>query len=149
MKIPAEISPNSLPQPECPPRLRRTTMTKATHNFAAVAASTMLVIAIVALGASVADAGHKCPNRYFKKVPVKGVGDTEANAQKAYDEDLPKKIASAKDDCKDCECEEKTESCTFVHTQSKKAKCTPQGPGFKCVGNIRPGCFCFDEDEDF
>jgi len=82
-------------------------------------------------------------------VQVKGIGDTAVNAQTAYDNDLAKKIAAAKPDCDKLECEESgDETCTFMHTQSKKAKCTPQGPGFKCVGSIRPGCFCLDPDEE-
>jgi hypothetical protein len=110
-----------------------------------------LVLAIVAAASTVSSthAAAKCPNRFFKKVQVKRVGDTQANAQTAYDNDLAKKIAAAKPDCDKLECEESdSESCTFLHTQVKKAKCTPQGPGFKCVGWIRPGCFCQDPDEE-
>ena len=78
---------------------------------------------------------QKCSNRFFKKVQVKGVGDSEANAQTAYDNDLAKKIAAAKPDCDKLECEDSdTEACTFLHTQSKKANPHRQGPGFKCVG---------------
>ncbi|MDB5107476.1 MAG: hypothetical protein JWM69_417 [Candidatus Binatus sp.] len=35
-----------------------------------------------------------------------------------------------------------------MHTESKKPKCMAKGSGFKCVGWIRPGCFCFEPDED-
>lgn len=122
---------------------------KASTRFALRAIALMVVIAVVAMTASTAHAGAKCPNRFFKRIQVKGVGDTEANAQTAYDNDLAAKIAKAKPDCDNLECEESdTDKCTFIHTQSKKAKCTPQGPGFKCVGHIRPGCFCQDPEEE-
>jgi hypothetical protein len=108
---------------------------KASTRFAFRGIALMLAIAGPAMTASTAHAGAKCPNRFFKRVQVKGVGDTEANAQTAYDNDLAAKLAKAKPDCDNLECEEsETEKCTFIHTQSKKAKCTPQGPGFKCVG---------------
>jgi hypothetical protein len=122
---------------------------KASARFALHTVALALAIAGTATTASIAHAGAKCPNRFFKRVQVKGVGDTEANAQTAYDNDLAAKIAKAKPDCDTLECEESdTEKCTFIHTQSKKAKCTAQGPGFKCVGHIRPGCFCQDPEEE-
>ncbi len=123
---------------------------KVSTRFALRTIALALAIAgAAATTASIAHAGAKCPNRFFKKVQVKGVGDSEANAQTAYDNDLAKKIAAAKPDCDKLECEDSdTEACTFLHTQSKKAKCTPQGPGFKCVGWIRPGCFCQEPDEE-
>jgi len=122
---------------------------KAWTSFAFRAAAFAFAIAAAATTQSVAHAGAKCPNRFFKKVTVKGVGDTQANAQTAYDNDLAKKIAAAKPDCEKLECEESdSEACTFLHTQVKKPKCTPQGPGFKCVGWIRPGCFCQEPDEE-
>jgi hypothetical protein len=63
--------------------------------------------------------------------------------------DLAKKIAAAQPDCANSECEESTtEVCSFMHTESKKPKCMAKGPGFKCVGWIRPGCFCFEPDVD-
>jgi hypothetical protein len=106
-----------------------------------------LVLAIAGLAASASAA--KCPNRFFKRVRIKGVGDTRANAQTAYDNDLAAKIAKAKPDCEKLECEESdTEACTFLHTESKKPDCQPQGPGFKCVGSMRPGCFCLEPDEE-
>ena len=119
---------------------------KASTRSAFRAIALALAIAGVA---SIAQAGAKCPDRFFKKVQVKGVGDTQANAQTAYDDNLAKKIANAKPDCNNCECEDsKTETCTFLHTQSKKADCSAQGPGFKCVGWMRPGCFCMESDEE-
>jgi hypothetical protein len=108
----------------------------------------MLVVLAVATGATAADAAHKCPNRFFKKVRVKGIGDSQANATKAYDNDLAAKIAAAQQDCTDCECEDEGETCTFMHTQSKQPRCAQQGPGWKCVGFIRPGCFCLGADEE-
>jgi hypothetical protein len=113
-------------------------------------AITILVLAALAagIGASPAHAGHKCPNRFFKKVRVKGIGDSQANATTAYNNDLAAKIAVAQRDCTDCECEDEGETCTFMHTQSKAPKCVPQGPGWKCTGFIRPGCFCLGSDEE-
>jgi hypothetical protein len=111
----------------------------------------VLALALAGAGAtaSTAHAGAKCPNRFFNRVKIKGVGDTQANAQTAYDNDLAAKIAAAKPDCNNLACEDSTtEVCTFVHTQSKKANCTPQGPGFKCTGTMRPGCFCQEPDEE-
>jgi hypothetical protein len=122
---------------------------KTSTRFALRTIALALAIAGSAATSSIAHAGAKCPNRFFKKVQVKGIGDTEANAKTAYDDDLAKKIAAAKPDCDKLECEDSdSESCTFLHTQVKKPKCTPQGPGFKCVGWIRPGCFCQDPDEE-
>jgi|SRR5215472_53666 len=122
---------------------------KASTRFAIRTVALVLAITAAATTGSVACAGAKCPNRFFKKVQVKGVGDTQANAEAAYAIDLAKKIAAAKPDCDKLECEESdSETCTFLHTQVKKPKCTPQGPGFKCVGWIRPGCFCQDPDEE-
>jgi len=116
----------------------------------------LLIIGIVMLAAagimanSKAYAGHKCPNRYFKKVPAEGVGDSEANATTAYQDDCKKKADKAKDDCKDCECEETGETCTFKYTYKTKPNCKENPPGaWKCKGWIRPGCFCMDKDEDF
>jgi hypothetical protein len=109
-----------------------------------------LALAGAAAPVSIVHAGAKCPNRFFKRVKIKGIGDTQANAQTAYDNDLAAKIKAAKPDCDNLECESdsKTETCTFLHTQSKKADCTPAGPGFKCVGSMRPGCFCLEADEE-
>jgi len=122
---------------------------RASTRFAFRTIIVLLAIAGALASSSIAHAAAKCPNRFFKKVQVKGVGDSEANAQAAYNIDLAKKIANAKPDCEKLECEESdSESCTFLHTEIKKAKCTPQGPGFKCVGWIRPGCFCLDPDEE-
>jgi hypothetical protein len=123
-------------------------MKASTRSTFRTIAMTLAIIGAMA-SASIAHAGAKCPDRFFKKVQVKGVGDTQPNAQTAYDDNLAKKIAKAKPDCDNCECEEsKTEVCTFTHTQSKKADCTAQGPGFKCVGWMRPGCFCMEPDEE-
>jgi hypothetical protein len=122
---------------------------KASTFFTLRTIALALALAGAAATVSIAHAGAKCPNRFFNRVKVKGVGDTQANAQTAYDNDLAAKIAAAKKDCDNLECEDsKTETCTFVHTQSKKANCTPQGPGFKCVGSMRPGCFCQEPDEE-
>jgi hypothetical protein len=122
---------------------------KASTRFTIRTVALVLAITAAATTASVAHAGAKCPNRFFKKVQVKGVGDTQPNAEAAYAIDLAKKIAAAKPDCGKLECEESdSETCTFLHTQVKKPKCTPQGPGLKCVGWIRPGCFCQDADEE-
>jgi hypothetical protein len=122
---------------------------KASTLFTFRTIALALAIAGAATTASIAHAGAKCPNRFFKRVQVKGVGDTQPNAQTAYDNNLAAKIAAAKPDCDNLECEEsKTEKCTFLHTQSKTADCTPQGPGFKCVGWMRPGCFCQEPDEE-
>ncbi len=121
----------------------------ASTRFRFRTAALALAILITATSASVAHAGAKCPNRFFKKVQVKGIGDSQANAETAYDNDLAKKIAAAKPDCDKLDCEEsESETCTFLHTQVKKPKCTPQGPGFKCVGWMRPGCFCQEPDEE-
>jgi hypothetical protein len=99
--------------------------------------------------ASTSYAAAKCPNRFFKKVPVKGFGDTQPNAQTAYDNDMAKKIAAAKPDCDKLECEDSdTEACTFLATEKKKAACTQQGAGWKCTGWMRPGCFCQEPDEE-
>ena len=85
-----------------------------------------LALAGAGATASIAHAAAKCPNRFFKR--VKGFGDTQANAQTAYDNDLAAKIAAAKPDCDNLDCEDsKTETCTFLHTQSKKADCKPKG----------------------
>jgi hypothetical protein len=109
----------------------------------------VLAIAGLASSASIAHSAAKCPNRFFKRVRIKGVVDTLPNAQTAYDNDLAAKIANAKPDCDKLECEETgTETCTFLHTQSKKPDCQQQGPGFKCVGFMRPGCFCLEPDEE-
>ncbi len=113
----------------------------------------MAMVLIVAVAASTvarnAYAGHKCPDRFFKKVKASGVGDTEANAQQAYKDDVAKQADKAKSDCTGCECDEEGEQCTFKYTYLKKPKCKASGPGFKCAGWIRPGCFCMDPDEDF
>jgi hypothetical protein len=122
-----------------------TASTRSTFRTIALA----LAIVGAATTASIAHAGAKCPDRFFKRVEIKGFGDTAANAQLAYDDDLAKKIAAAKPDCDNCECENsKTETCTFLHTQSKKAACGPKGAGFKCSGWMRPGCFCEESDEE-
>lgn len=122
-------------------------MTHAKRLFLVVAIF-MFSVAAVCIARD-AYAGHKCPNRYFKKIKATGVGDSEDNAKKAYMEDVGKQADKVKGDCTDCECEEEGEKCTFKYTYLKKPKCTPKAPGFKCVGFIRPGCFCMDPDEDF
>jgi predicted secreted Zn-dependent protease len=43
-----------------------------------------IALAGISASASMTDAGAKCPNRFFKRVKVEGVGDTEANATTAY-----------------------------------------------------------------
>src|SRR5258708_652318 len=109
------------------------------------------VLASVAAASTVstAHAAAKCPNRFFKRVQIRGVGDTQPNAQTAYDNDMAAQIAKAKPDCDKLECEDSaTEACTFLHTESKKADCKPKPGGFKCVGWMRPGCFCQDPDEE-
>lgn len=99
--------------------------------------------------ASISYAAAKCPNRFFKKVPVKGFGDSQPNAQTAYDNDMAKKIAAARPDCDKLECEDSdSETCTFLATEKKKAFCTQQGAGWKCTGWMRPGCFCQEPDEE-
>jgi hypothetical protein len=113
----------------------------------------MIVLALAVAGAattaSTTHAAGKCPNRFFKKVQIKGVGDTQPNAQTAYDNDMAAKIAAAKPDCNNLECEDSdTEACTFLHTEKKKADCKPKPGGFKCTGWMRPGCFCQDPDEE-
>lgn len=113
----------------------------------------MIVLALAVAGsittASIAHAAAKCPNRFFKKQQIRGVGDTQPNAQAAYDNDMVAKIAAAKPDCDKLECEDSaTEACTFLHTESKKADCKPKPGGFKCTGWMRPGCFCQDPDEE-
>jgi hypothetical protein len=109
-----------------------------------------LAIAAIAATASIAQAGAKCPNRFFKKIPVKGVGDTQANATTAYNNDLAAKIAAAKPDCNNNECEDSTtETCTFKYTTTKTPNCKAKEVGWKCTGSLRPGCFCLDADEDF
>ena len=122
---------------------------KASTSFTFRTIATAIAILLTATTASVAHAGAKCPDRFFKKVQIRGVGDTQANAQTAYDNDMAAKIAAAKPDCDKLECEEsKTEACTFLHTESKKADCKPKPGGFKCVGWMRPGCFCQEPDEE-
>jgi hypothetical protein len=106
-------------------------------------------ILLALMVASTSYAAAKCPNRFFKKVSVKGFGDTQPNAQTAYDNDMAKKIAAAKPDCDKLECEDSdTEACTFLHTEKKKAVCTQQAAGWKCTGWMRPGCFCQEPDEE-
>ena len=103
---------------------------KASTRFTFRTIATVIAILVTATTASVAHAGAKCPDRFFKKVQIRGVGDTQANAQTAYDNDMAAKIAAAKPDCDKLECEEsKTEACTFLHTESKKADCKPQARG--------------------
>ncbi|HYL57805.1 MAG TPA: hypothetical protein VEU51_02965 [Candidatus Acidoferrales bacterium] len=109
-----------------------------------------LAIAAIAVTASISQSASKCPNRFFKKIQIKGVGDTEANATTAYNNDLTAKINAAKPDCNNQECEDSTtETCTFKYATSKKPDCKPKQVGWKCTGNFRPGCFCLDADEDF
>jgi hypothetical protein len=113
----------------------------------------MIVLALALVGAattaSITHAAAKCPNRFFKKQQIRGVGDTQPNAQKAYDNDMAAQIAAAKPDCDKLECEDSaTEACTFLHTESKKADCKPKPGGFKCTGWMRPGCFCQDPNEE-
>jgi hypothetical protein len=112
-----------------------------------------VMIAALALGAATSGeawAGHKCPNRFFKKIkPVVGVGDSEANAQAAYKQAVVKESDKVKDDCKDCECEDEGEKCTFKYTYKTKPKCKQGAAGWDCKGWVRPGCFCMEEDEDF
>jgi len=64
---------------------------KTSTRFALRTIALALAIAGSAATSSIAHAGAKCPNRFFKKVQVKGIGDTEANAKTAYDDDLAKK----------------------------------------------------------
>jgi len=122
---------------------------KASTRFTLLTIALVLTLAGAVATASIAHAAAKCPNRFFKRVEIKGFGDTQANAQTAYDNDLAAKIAAAQPDCNNLECEEsKTETCTFLHTQSKKADCKPKGAGFRCLGWMRPGCFCQEPDEE-
>src|SRR5580704_17980197 len=96
-------------------------------------------ILLALMVASTSYAAAKCPNRFFKKVSVKGFGDTQPNAQTAYDNDMAKKIAAAKPDCDKLECEDSdTEACTFLHTEKKKAVCTQQAAGWKCTDGCGP-----------
>jgi hypothetical protein len=115
-------------------------------------APTRFAFGAIVLALTIASTSHaatKCPNRFFKKVPVKGFGDSQANAQTAYDNDMAKKIAAAKPDCDKLECEDSdAEACTFLHTEKKKAVCAQQVAGWKCTGWMRPGCFCQDSDEE-
>jgi hypothetical protein len=122
---------------------------KASTGFALRMVVLALAVAGAATTASITHAAAKCPNRFFKKVQIKGVGDTQPNAQTAYDNDMAAKIAAAKPDCDKLECEDSdTEACTFLHTEKKKADCKPKPGGFKCTGWMRPGCFCQDPDEE-
>ena len=111
---------------------------------------TVMLAALVAAGVIThnAHAGAKCPNRYFKKVKASGVGDSEANATQAYKDDVKREADKAKGDCDNQECEETGETCTFRYTYKTKPKCKAEGPGFKCSGWMRPGCFCMEQDED-
>jgi hypothetical protein len=123
-----------------------------TNSFATPRRLLLVALAIAAIAgtASIAQAGAKCPGRFFKKIQIKGVGDSEANATTAYNNDLAAKVAAAKPDCDKQECEDSTtETCTFKYTTSKKPTCKPKEVGWKCVGSFRPGCFCLDADEDF
>jgi hypothetical protein len=122
----------------------------------ATAAWTKLVLAVaaaamfaIATAGSPAYAGHKCPDRYFKKQKLVGVGDKEDSAKTAYTDGIPGKAKEFESDCDKCECEEEGEKCTYRYKYKKTPDCKPnkKKPIFECTGWVRPGCFCEDPDE--
>jgi len=111
-----------------------------------------LMLMSIATSASQAHAGAKCPNRYFKKVEAKSIGETMKKAEDGYPDALAAAVNKTKNDCDNCECEEEGETCTYQHTELKKPKCFQKAGmanDFRCVGWIRPGCFCMAKDEAF
>src|SRR5262249_23662584 len=110
----------------------------------------VLAAAALFLNASTVWAGPKCPNRYFRKVEAKSIGETMQKAKDGYPDALAAAVNKTKNDCDNCECEEEDETCTYQHTELKKPKCfqkAGQPNDFRCVGWIRPGCFCMNKDE--
>src|SRR5258708_34279928 len=99
---------------------------QASTRFTSRTIALTLTILVGAMTGSVAHAGAKCPDRFFKKVQIRGVGDTQANAQAAYDNDMAAGIPAAQPDSGKTENEEnKTEARTSPPTKSKKASWTP------------------------
>jgi len=111
-------------------------------------AALALMLLSIAMTPSDAHAGAKCPNRYFKKVEAKSIGETQKEAETAYPDALAVAANKSKNDCDNCECEEEGETCTYQHTELKKPKCHKKAEkDFRCVGWVRPGCFCMAKDE--
>lgn len=125
-------------------------MDRSARGLTRIVASILLLLSIV-IATSIAHAGAKCPNRYFKKEEAKSIGETEQKARDGYPDAVAGAINKHKNDCDNCECEEDaTEVCTFQHTELKKPKCHPKAGkenDWRCIGWIRPGCFCMDKDE--
>lgn len=115
-----------------------------------VLASAALAILAVAITGSPAHAGHKCPDRYFKKQKLTGVDpQKEDAAKKAYTDGIPGKAKEFESDCDKCECEDDGEKCTYRYKYKKNPDCKPNKKKniIECVGWVRPGCFCEDPDE--
>ena len=106
------------------------------------------MIAIASIG-SYAHAGHKCPDRYFKKQKLVGVDEKEDGAKKAYTDGIPGKAKEFESDCDKCDCEDDGEKCTYRYKYKKTPTCKPNKKTgvIECVGWVRPGCFCEDPDE--
>ena len=112
--------------------------------------SVAVAMLAIAIAGSPAYAGHKCPDRYFKKQKLVGLGEKEDAAKTAYTDGVPGKAKESESDCDKCECEDDGEKCTFRYKYKKTPECKPskKKPGIiECVGWVRPGCFCEDPDE--
>ncbi len=111
--------------------------------------SAALVMLAITIGGS-AQAGHKCPDRYFKRQKLVGVDpEKEDTAKKAYTDGVPGKAKEFESDCDKCECEDDGEKCTYRYKYKKTPDCKPNKKKgvIECVGWVRPGCFCEDPDE--
>src|SRR5260370_41720731 len=95
------------------------------RSFAVVAriVASMLMLLSIAVVASPVRAGAKCPNRFFKKVEAKSIGETMKKAEDGYPDALAAAVNKTKNDCDNCECEEEGETCTYQHTELKKPTC--------------------------
>jgi hypothetical protein len=123
--------------------------TTASWAKLALASAAVAILAIATTG-SQAQAGHKCPDRYFKKQKLTGVDPKDEDAaKKAYTDGVPGKAKEFESDCDNCECEEKGEKCTYRYKYKKKPDCEPNKKKniIECVGWVRPGCFCEEKDE--
>ena len=51
----------------------------------------LMMLGVIGAASSYAHAGAKCPDRYFKRKRLVGVGETQKEAEKAYKDGVPGK----------------------------------------------------------
>ena len=105
------------------------------------------ILIMLAVGVARAD---ECPNKFDQPKDAAGVGDTKADAEKAYKAKIAEYVRDQKAECKKHKCKGKKQ-CTPIHVETP-GKCSESKdknfPGWACTGKFRGGCFCLTDAEE-